>query len=481
MSASPEPRRSGPDQRRPDRRRPDRRARLPAKGADPSRLAAYRVLEAVGVRDAYANLALPMELRESRLHGRDAAFTTELAFGSLRMRGLLDAVIAQAAQRALERIDPPARDVLRLGAYQSLFMRVPVHAAVATSVALAHDVAPRAAGFINAVLRRVSERDVDVWIAAVAPNPEHDRIGYLSVAQSHPRWIIAALAEALRGAPGGPDALPALLSVNNTPAPVTLAVRPGLAERAAVQEDVGGTAGRWSPYAVRLPGGDPGALPVVREGRAGVQDEGSQLMVQALVAAQLDGRDEQWLDLCAGPGGKTALLASLAAQRDAEVTALELHEHRARLVRSALRAVPGRAVVEQADATREGWLPGSADRVLVDVPCTGLGVLRRRPEARWRRTPSDIAALAPLQRALLRAALAAVRPGGVVAYVTCSPHIAETELVVSDVLRSTPGAVVEPAAPLLPKVADAAQGDYVRLWPHIHDTDGMFLAILRRT
>ncbi len=264
------------------------------------------------------------------------------------------------------------------------------------------------------------------------------------------------------------------------PLPVTLAVRPGLAAVADVQEQCGGGPGRWSPYAVRLAGGDPGALPAVRTGAAGVQDEGSQLMVAAMVRAEVTGRDERWLDMCAGPGGKAALLAAIAAQRGARLTALEQHAHRADLVRNALRAIPGEHRVEQADATREGWEPGGADRVLVDVPCTGLGVLRRRPESRWRRTPADIAALAPLQRALLSAALDAVRPGGVVGYVTCSPHRAETELVVADVLRKRGDVVVEPAAALLPEVEDAADGDNVRLWPHVHDTDGMFLAVLRR-
>lgn len=443
---------------------------------DRPRAAAYDVFEAVGLHDAYANLALPKALAEHRLSGRDAAFATELTFGALRMRGLLDAVIESAAGREVARIDPPARDVLRLGAYQALFMRVPPHAAVGTSVAMAHGVAPRAAGFVNAVLRRVAQRDAQAWIAAVAPDPATDRIGHLAIAYSHPRWIVSALEQSLPSGRGLTD----LLAVDNTAAPVTLAVRPGLADPDAVRERTGGSPGLWSPYAVRLAGGDPGALDVVRSGRAGVQDEGSQLVVQALVSAPLQGRDACWLDMCAGPGGKSALLAALAAPRGARLKALELHEHRVRLVRSALRGIPGNPVVEQADATSEGWLPGSADRVLVDAPCTGLGVLRRRPEARWRRTPDDIAALAPLQRSLLAAALQAVRPGGVVAYATCSPHIAETQFVVADVLRKHPEVSLERAGDLLPQVAGAADGDYVRLWPHLHDTDGMFLAVLRR-
>lgn len=446
-----------------------------SRGPDPARRAAYDLLAAVGVEDAYANLAMPRILAQRRLHGRDAAFATELAFGTLRMRGLLDPVIAVAARREVERIDPQARDVLRLGAQQLLHMRVPAHAAVATSVELARDVAPRAAGFVNAVLRRVAERDLDQWLAAVLP--DDDPTARLAVQYSHPRWIVQALRQSLRGAPGGQDGLPDLLDTNNRPAPVTLAARPGLAEPGDIAV---GEPGLWSPFAVRLAGGDPGAVPQVASGAAGVQDEGSQLMVAALAAAEVTGRDDRWLDMCAGPGGKAALLAAVGAQRGASVTALELHAHRAALVRRALAPIPGEHRVEQADATTGGWTPGGADRVLVDVPCTGLGVLRRRPESRWRRSPADLAALAPLQRNLLTAALAAVRPGGVVAYVTCSPHLAETDLVVRDVLRRHPDVALDRAADLLPGVTDAADGDYVRLWPHIHDTDGMFLAVLRR-
>lgn len=464
---------------------PDRRSRprpggarrpAPRPRADPARAAAYEVLAAVGRDDAYGNLAMAKVLAEHGLSGRDAAFATELAFGSLRMRGLLDAVIAVAARREMERIDPPARDVLRLGTHQVLHLRVPPHAAVATSVDLAREVAPNATGFVNAVLRRVVERDLPTWIEEVAPA---DPIGRLSVVRSHPRWIVTALRDALRTAPGGQEGLEDLLAVDNLPAPVTLAVRTG--DRDAVAARVGGETGRWSPYAVRLVGGDPGALSVVRSGAAGVQDEGSQLVAAALALAEVAGPDALWLDLCAGPGGKAALLAAIGAPRGARVRALELHPHRAELVRSALRRVPGEHEVVVADATAGGWEPGQADRVLVDVPCTGLGVLRRRPEARWRREPADVAALAPLQRDLLTAGLAAARPGGVVLYATCSPHLAETGLVVRDVLRRHGADVVlEPAAPLLPGVPDVADGQFARLWPHVHDTDGMFLAVLRK-
>ncbi len=221
----------------------------------------------------------------------------------------------------------------------------------------------------------------------------------------------------------------------------------------------------------------------MRDGAAGVQDEGSQLVAAALAAAELTGPDTCWLDACAGPGGKAALLAALAAERGAFLVAAEKQPHRARLVARALAGNPGPYQVVVADGTRPGWAEGSFDRVLVDVPCTGLGALRRRPEARWRRRADDVAGFGPLQRALLTEALLATRPGGVVGYATCSPHPAETRAVVEDVLaaRNAPAAEWIDARPLLPGVPDLGDGPDIQLWPHLHGTDAMYLALLRRT
>ena len=463
---------------------PPSRSNRPAEGSDdPARTVAYRVLEAVGRDEAYANLALSEQLRRARLGGRDAAFATELVFGVLRQQGLYDAVIAEASGRPVDRVDPPARDVLRLGVHQLLETRVPPHAAVGTSVALAHRFAPAAAGFVNAILRKVSDHNVEEWIEQVAPSRESDPAGYREVRFSHPAWIVRAFSTSLSTAPGGMGGLDELLQRDNMPSPVTLVARdPDLS-----QEDLlrGGRVepGRWSPWAVRMQGGSPGDVPEVRSGRAGVQDEGSQIVTAALLRADVAGSDSRWLDMCAGPGGKAALLARQAAATGASVTALELHEHRVDLVSQAWRAVPGKHRVLQADARSEGWEPEGFDRVLLDAPCTGLGVLRRRPESRWRRTPDDLAPLTQLQRELLAAALSAVRVGGVVAYVTCSPHLAETDQVVRDLLRRNPGVTLESAPALLPEIeqaSDVTEPRYMRLWPHLHDTDGMFLALLRR-
>ncbi len=224
-----------------------------------------------------------------------------------------------------------------------------------------------------------------------------------------------------------------------------------------------------------MAGGDPGALPAISDRLAGVQDEGSQLCALALADAPLDargdGRDERWLDLCAGPGGKAALLAALAAERAATLTANERREHRSELVRR-VTSFWGVEVVT-GDARALPRIDGGYDRVLVDAPCTGLGALRRRPESRWRRRPDDVAELAALQRELVAAALRLTRPGGVVAYVTCSPHPAETSRVVE-------GQHLVDARPLFPGVPGLGAGPTVQLWPHRHGTDAMFFALIRR-
>jgi 16S rRNA (cytosine967-C5)-methyltransferase len=256
-----------------------------------------------------------------------------------------------------------------------------------------------------------------------------------------------------------------------------LVARPGRITRDELLTQAGPDAspGPWSPYAVRLAGGDPASLPAVRAGAAGVQDEGSQLVALALARAELGGQDRRWLDVCAGPGGKAALLAAVGGPA-VTLSAAELAPHRALLVRNALR---GDGQVLVADGTRPAWQPGAFDRVLVDAPCTGLGALRRRPEVRWRRQENDVGRLHELQTRLLLSACDSVRPGGLVAYVTCSPHPAETRAVVAAVQRQRPVERVDAVAACELPRSDQSGPD-VQLWPHRHGTDAMYLALLRR-
>jgi 16S rRNA (cytosine967-C5)-methyltransferase len=462
------PRKPGPPGRRSGPRTP------PAE--DPARRAVLDALAAVRERDAYVNLVLPALLRERRIGGRDAALATELCYGTSRAQGLLDAVLQSCADRPLSEVDGELLDALRLGCYQLLRTRVPPHAAVAATVDLVR--ASRgsgAAGFVNAVLRRVGTRDERAWIQVVAPDPADDPIGHLAMAHAHPRWIAQVFADALAG---DHAELAEALAADDLRPLVHLAARPGQLSAEELAALTGGEPAPYSPYGVHLAeGGDPGELAPLRDHLAQVQDEGSQLVALALANAPLDGTDTRWLDLCAGPGGKAVLLGALAATQGATLDAVEKAEHRARLVERACTGLP--VTVHVADGRDSGLPERAFDRVLVDVPCTGLGALRRRPEARWRRGPEDVAGLVRLQRELLLAALRLVRPGGVVAYVTCSPHPDETVGVVADVVRRT-GVERLDARPGLPRVPRLGEGPYVQLWPHRHGTDAMFCALLRR-
>nr|WP_041450981.1 transcription antitermination factor NusB [Hoyosella subflava] len=464
----PGPRRSGED---PGRRGPRRSE--PKSLVDPARHVAWDVLNAVRTRDSYANLMLPALLRERKITGRDAAFATELTYGTCRAFGLLDAIIGAAADRDVSTIDGDVLDVLRLSGYQLLRTRVAAHAAVSTGVALAREQSgEHITGFVNAVLRRISQKTEAEWVAELSPP---DPIGRLAFTHAHPRWIAQAFADAL-GAQAGE--LADALAADDARPVVHLAARPGEITGEELALITGGEEGPYSPYAVRLEsGGDPTGLEPVRDGLAFVQDEGSQLVALAAVRAEVDGDDRgRWLDLCAGPGGKAVLMGSLARIDGAHLDAVEVAPHRAKLVRQAVDGLP--VTVHEADGRDPQLAPGF-DRVLVDAPCTGLGALRRRPEARWRRQASDIRELAKLQRELLDSAVKLVRPGGVVVYSTCSPHLAETSMIVANAVRKHKLAELDVSA-VLGDIQRASNGKSVQLWPHRHGTDAMFVAVLKK-
>jgi 16S rRNA (cytosine967-C5)-methyltransferase len=435
-----------------------------------SRTVALDVLRAVRADDAYANLLLPERIERAGLDSRDARLATELTYGTLRWSGLYDAIARSCIDRPWEEVDPDLLDVIRLGSHQLLHMRIPSHAAVDTSCELARGLgssggARGRVGFVNAVLRKVAAHDVDTWIA----NLDLD----LATTWSHPAWVVRAYAAALGDRR---SEVADLLAANNSPAAPTLVARRIPVAELLEHPDV--HPGRWSPTSGVLESGDPGHLDVVRDGRVGVQDEGSQIVTLALTDVPIDGPDQHWLDMCAGPGGKAALLERVATERGADLVAVELHPHRAALVRNTLCEPTSQVIV--GDARERPWGEQLFDRVLLDAPCTGIGALRRRPDSRWRRTPADLAQLGPLQRDLLTVGLAATRVGGVLGYVTCSPHLAETQDVVHDVLRNRSDVEIIDVASVL-DVPDAAEGPFGQLWPHRHGTDAMFLALLRRT
>ncbi|WP_062466406.1 RsmB/NOP family class I SAM-dependent RNA methyltransferase [Demequina maris] len=438
---------------------------------------AYDCVMAVSTEGAYANLLMPSLLERMRLEGRDAGFATELAYGTLRMRRLYDAIIAQASGRDPRDLDPEVRVSLWLGIHQHLAMRVPPHAAVNETVSqVRRERGQGASKLANAVMRRVTERDAEAWLALVAPG---DSRHALATRNSHPEWVVSELEEAL-AADGHAGEVAALLESDNSPARVTLVARPGLIDREELIQQAGGEAGEYSPYAVVLPGGRPGDLEAVADGTAAVQDEGSQVVAAALVAAQPVEPGERWLDLCSGPGGKAALLGALAADGAATLDAVELHQHRADLVRRSTRAVPeGVVTIHTGDGTTWGD-DGTYDRIVLDAPCSGLGALRRRPESRWRRQPEDLEELVPLQKGLLANAERLLAPGGLLAYITCSPVLAETrDIVAGTTLRQIDAReAVAAVTATTPRMWGA--GPHVQLWTHIHGTDSMYLALLEK-
>ena len=456
--------------------------------ADPARLVAFEVLRAVAAEDAYANLVLPSRIRHHGLDKRDAGFATELSYGALRGQGTYDAVLARCVDRPLDQLDPAILDALRIGTHQLLAMRVPAHAALDQTVGLARAVIGAGpSALINAVLRKVTAHTLDEWLDLLVAG-ESDETRIASIRHAHPEWIVRAMRQSLVAHGRSAAEINDLLEADNAAPVVNLVALPGLGSLDEALDN-GATPGDLVEGSALSSGGDLGRLASVREGTTRVQDVGSQLVARALAAVDLGQATgpESWLDLCAGPGGKAALLGALANAKGATLLANEPAPHRAKLVSQALSAVPNDAWrVRTGDGRDVGTeQPESFDRVLVDVPCSGLGALRRRPESRWRRTPKDLADLGPLQRDLLKSALAAVRPGGVVAYVTCSPHPAETTAVVTDALRKRDdlelldaGAILDSVS--LPGHLGAGFGLTAQLWPHVHSTDAMFLALIRK-
>ena len=454
---------------------------------------AYQLLLAVATDDAYANLLLPKLLDRAKLDSRDSGFAQELAFGTIRNALFYDAAIEVAAGRPVAEIDPEVRVLLELGAHQLLGMRVPSHAALSETVDLAKVVLrPSLSGFVNGVLRRISERSREQWLEdllAQAPT----RIAKLSIQYSHPQWIIRAIEDSLR-VDGRESELEELLAVDNQPPLVNLVALPGLATTEDLL-DAGASLAGVSPIGAELPDGDPAMLREVREGTVRVQDQGSQLAALALLAAPVKtaaGNTEEWLDLCAGPGGKAALMAAEAKVRGAELVCNEVLPHRAKLVEQALARVNPGVYVRTGDGRDLGAdAPESFDRILLDAPCTGLGALRRRPESRYRKQAKDVSDLTKLQRELFASAWQGLRAGGVLAYVTCSPHPAETTGVV-DWAQKTYGDAVElldatallqqinPELATNPNLALTPGRKTVQLWPQRQTTDAMFIALLRK-
>ena len=424
---------------------------------DNPRLLAFEVLAEVGLQGAYSNLILPKALSESILEANDRAFATELVYGTLRMQGRHDHFISAASDRALEQIDPKALIVLRLGTHQLKQMRVPSHAAIYESVELAKKVVGKStASFVNAILRKIDSLDFE---QLSKPTQEYAR---LALEYSHPEWIVSSYFDSLKNSS---DVI-SLLQANNNPAKPTLIAWPGLAAQGELLE-AGALAIARSSVAATFDG-NPGDIAAIRERRAGVQDLGSQLVVEKFYDQFKP--NLRWLDLCAGPGGKAAYLSALLKRDGGSLLANEISNERAKLVSQVMQ----HGEVNVCDGRSMPGELGKFDRILLDAPCTGIGALRRRPEVRWRRNLQDLKNLTQLQSELLESATRLLSPGGIIAYVTCSSHQAETKFQIRSFLKQHSNFT---RIPVQDERADI-DGD-LQLWPHRDGTDAMFLSLLR--
>jgi 16S rRNA (cytosine967-C5)-methyltransferase len=438
----------------------------PAPAGVAARTAAWRVLRLVHADGAWSTTAVDRVLRRSRLDARDRAFAANLAYEALRWEGTLDWALDRVLKRPVDQTEPAVLDALRLGAWQLLFGASPDRAVVSTSVDLVRaEVGQWATGFVNGALRALARQ-----ASAGIRWPDEATDEGLGIRLGYAAWIVT---EARRRFGGRARAV---LEAGNDAPGVTLRA---VGDRDALVAELGALGltaepGRHAPEAVRAPGADPGRLAAVAEGRAAVQDEASMLVARAVAAAG----PAAVLDACAGPGGKTAHLAQLGAR----VFAADLRPARARLVAetAARLGVAERVHVVAADATRPPWRDGRFDAVLVDAPCTGLGIVRRRPEIRWRRDPSDVPRLAALQLEILEGVVELVRPDGLLLYSACTWTLAETD----DVVRAFVAVNGDRVAPELPDLGGAGArlpGDGgVQLAPDTDGVDGMYVAAFRR-
>ena len=437
-----------------------------------ARLLAYDLISQVNRGGAYANLRLPELLDKSELELRDRAFVTELAYGTLRMQGKHDYAISKKADRSFSELDEKIVDLLRLGIHQIFEMRVPIHAAVGETVEVARAVAGESkASYVNAILRSISS-DLEIYERLESDTTVSD-IEKLAILYSHPTWIISAYYDQLKDW----QEVIALLKINNIPASPHIIAWPG---KSTVNEilETGGTKLSLGTYSV-LSDHLPNEYPAIKDKRAGIQDMGSQLISEIFYAT----RDEsavQWLDLCAGPGGKAALLNNLLSQgsNTYEFLANEPSEHRAELV---ARVVP-KSMIVSFDGRDSASFGKKFDRILIDAPCSGLGALRRRPEARWRRTLNDLKELLPLQRELIDSAYEMLNPGGIIAFATCSPLLAETKGQVLDAQYRHKDLRILDISEYSPANKSGVNADgTLQLWTHLDGSDSMFMALLQKS
>jgi len=439
---------------------------------------ALKVLKAVEVDGAYANIALNKHLEEYQPSKLDRAFATELAYGVIRTLNTIDWVLTRFIQKPLAAQSVWIRNILRMGAYQLLYMdRVPPAAACNEAVELAKKYGtPGMAGFVNGVLRNVVRHRDEITF----PPLETDPVSHISLKYSHPTWMVERWLHEF-----GVEETIALCRANNVTAPNTVrtnTLRTSREQLAAALKEEGVVARktRYAPEGLEIRGFvSLRTLKAYQHGLFQVQDESSMLIGHAVNPAS----GSRVLDVCGAPGGKATHLAQLM-QDDGTIIAMDIHPHKLALIEENCRRLGVKSVQAVAFDARElpGTYTGWADYTLVDAPCSGLGVLRRRADARWRKEAAQIPGLVKLQEAILDAAAATVRPGGVLVYSTCTITREENREQVEKFLHRHPDFSPEDLRPFLPALVpeqELARG-YIQVLPHTHGMDGFFVARMRR-
>ncbi len=434
---------------------------------DATRLLVFDLISQVNREGAYANIRLPDLLAKSKLSSKDRNLATEMAYGTLRMQGYLDYIAGKFTDRPFNELDVKIQDLLRMGIYQLTQMRIPDHAAVGETVEVARKVAGDSkSSYVNAILRKVSGSSISIDELEALPIAEK-----LSIKFSHPIWIVNAFHDQLKDW----DEVEKLLASDNQSTKPDLVAWPTKSNEAEFL-DAGAMRieGLKNGFTIEV---IPSEFAPIIERRAGVQDRGSQIVVEDLVATWEPGL--KWLDMCAGPGGKAAYLyfSLKALEANVDFTANEPVPHRAELV----KRVIGNQIVTSFDGTSSENFPKKYDRILVDAPCTGLGALRRRPEARWRKKPTDLKELVTIQHKLLESSYRLLQPRGIIAYVTCSPHISETKSQIANFLADHKDMKIINIGSLKGANNAGINADgTVQLWTHLNQSDSMFIAFLQK-
>ncbi|MCB9637680.1 MAG: 16S rRNA (cytosine(967)-C(5))-methyltransferase RsmB [Myxococcales bacterium] len=441
------------------------------------RLVAAQVLHRVLQEDAYAARLIDNALSKPGWDARDQALLTEIVYGVLRRLLFIDQGIGRFASRGLDSIDPLVLQHLRIAVYQLVFLdRIPHHAILHEAVEAIHALrGPKVAGFSNALLRKIQTHLRDLH----PPDPLLDLPGYLSISQSHPRWLIERYLQAF-----GADRTEARLQAQNQPPPLTLRVHRPWGDREKLlqllqESELEAEATTFSPDGVRLltPSG-PAIQRLIKEhaGAFIIQDEAAQCIARWLEPQE----GERILDACAAPGGKTTNLASIAPQ--AHITAVDRHANKLRLIQDACKRLNITNVqTQQADLTRP-FPQGDFDRILCDAPCSGLGTLRKNPEIRYRRTLEDVQQLAQTQRKILHQLAQALKPGGLLLYAVCTDTTEECEETVEHFLQQHPAFSLEMDFPAFSSWSPLfATPGHLRTSPEQQGMDAFFAVRLRKS